>query len=110
MKLKKVAIGENRYVHKFELANGSIVEVMALKTSYDNLATIQPTQAQATWKCSSIRIGFDTTSGNLSDGEYATQENGSHWVKIEGYDMVKISPEYIVRNNLSDEGLAKITE
>ena len=104
MRLKEVSIGENRYIHKFKRANGTIVEVLALKDSYDNLAIVQPTLPDYTWISSSIRIGFGNTAGPLDDGKYATQVNGYHWVKLEGYKMKKISPEYIVKSVLSPEG------
>lgn len=110
MKLKKVDIGANRYVHKFKLADKTIVTEIATKETYDNLATTKPTKTDATWAMSSIRIGFDTPTGELSDGEYATQENGFHWVKIAGYDMEKVLPEYIKNDILSKEGEAKIKE
>ena len=110
MKLKKVAIGENRYVHKFKLANDSIVTVATTKASYDNLATTKPIHTSATWIMSSIRIGFDTPTGNLSDGQYATQDNGYHWVKIPGYAVTKIDPEFINNKNLSPAGEADVME
>ena len=110
MRLKKVSIGADRYIHKFKRANGTIVEVLALKSSYDNLAIVQPTLPDLTWISSSIRIGFDTPTGLLSDGEYATQENGFHWVKLADRDMTRILPEYIAANKLSDEGVAKVYE
>lgn len=110
MELKKVAIGENIYVHKFELSDKSIITEATTKASYDNLTSIKPIKADSTWFMSSKRIGFDTPTGELSDGEYATQENGSHWVKLTGYDTVKINPEYIKNNILTKEGEAKIKE
>ena len=110
MRVKKVSIGADRYIHKFKRDNGTIVEVLALQSSYDNLAIVQPTLPDLTWISSSIRIGFDTTNRTLSDGEYATQDNGFHWVKIADCDMVKILPEYISANKLSDEGVAKVIE
>ena len=110
MKLQKVNIGANRYVHKFKLADKTIVEETTTKTSYDNLTSTKPTKTDATWFMSSIRIGFDTPTGELSDGEYATQENGFHWVKIPGYDVEKVRPEYIKDNILSKEGETRIKE
>ena len=110
MELKKVNIGANRYFHKFKLADDSIVEKITTKESVDNSPVNRPTKTDATWFMSSCRIGFDTPTGELADGEYATQVNGFHWVKIVGYDAVKILPEYIKDNILSKEGEAKIKE
>ena len=108
MKLQKVEIGSNLYVNKFELVDKTIIVEPSTKEVYDNLSVSKPTKVDAVWKMSSIRIGFDTPTGELGDGQYATQENGFHWVKLEGYDMRKINPEYIKDNILLDEGLAKI--
>src|SRR3972149_6823457 len=51
------------------------------------------------------KISFATPSGNLSDNEYATQANGHHWVKIQGYTTCKIPPEFINKNILSQTGI-----
>ena len=110
MRLKQVKIGENLYVNKFELSDKTIITEATTKLAYDSLATATPTKTDTKWVASSIRIGFDTPTGELSDGQYATQDNGFHWVKIEGYDMVKILPEYIKNDILSKEGEAKIKE
>jgi len=56
----------------------------------------------------SKRIAFNTPDGKLADGQYATQVNGFHWVKIPGYTVVKISSAYIKSNTLSSQGIAKI--
>ena len=111
MKLTKVNIGTNRYVHKFKLSNGTVVTESTTKASYDNLSikdSSRPVKAGATWFMSSIRIGFDTPTGELSDNQYATQDNGFHWVKLVGHDVVKVLPEYIKNDILSKEGEAKI--
>ena len=113
MKLTKVNIGTNRYVHKFKLSDGTIVTENTTKGSYDNLSIKghpRPVKVGATWFMSSIRIGFDTPTGGLSDNQYATQDNGFHWVKLVGHDMVKILPEYIKNSILSKEGEAKVKE
>jgi len=110
MKLKQVSIGADRYVNTFELTDKSIVTEDTTKMAYDNLTTIQPTKVDGTWLYSSTKVGFDTPTGELSDGQYATQVNGFHWVKIAGYDMVKILPEYIKSDVLSKDGEAKIKE
>lgn len=110
IRLAEKNIGEDKYIHKFRLANDSVVEVATTQAAYDNLHVVAPTLPSATWLCSSIRIGFDTPSGNLGNEEFATQENGYHWVKLTGYRLLKIDPEYIVRKVLSTEGEAWIKQ
>lgn len=53
----------------------------------------------------SKQIGFLTPSKELSDKQYATQANGYHWVKIPGYSTVKVFPEHITNNTLSQAGI-----
>ena len=108
MKLQKVEIGSNLYVNKFEQVDKTITTEFISKEDYDNLSVSIPTMIDAVWKMSSIRIGFDTLTGELGDGQYATQENGFHWVKLIGYDLIKILPEFIINDILSDEGIEKI--
>ena len=111
MKLIKVNIGANKYVHKFRLEDKTVITEATTKASYDNLKDqIKPTKPDATWFMSSIRIGFDTPSGNLSDGEYATQKNGYHWVKLAGYEMWKVMPEDVHNDNLLKGAEKKIEE
>jgi hypothetical protein len=52
-------------------------------------------------------IYFDTPDGNLSDGQYAVQENGYVWAKIPKYAVFKMPPQYIdlENNTISDEGI-----
>ena len=108
MELTKVDIGDFRYFHKFELEDKTLVTEVTTKETYDNLSATTPTKIDSTYKMSSIRIGFDTPTGELGDGQYATQENGSHWVKLKGYTMIKILPEYIKDDILSNEGIVKV--
>lgn len=116
MELKKVIIGANRYFHKFRLVNDSIVETMVLKDSYDSLSIANmvvpthPTYPKATYIGSATRISFDTPTGKLSDGEYPTQENGFHWVKIAGYEITKIDPKFIKNDILSPAGKVDVKE
>ena len=56
----------------------------------------------------SRNIAFDTPSGELSDGQYATQENGFHWVKIPGYKVIKIHPDMVAKGKTTVAGLNKI--
>jgi hypothetical protein len=56
----------------------------------------------------STRIYFDTPSGELTNGLYATQANGYHWVKIAGYAITKLAPEFIVNNTISQAGIDEI--
>lgn len=56
----------------------------------------------------SKRIYFDTPTGDLSDGQYAVQENGYVWAKIPKYAVFKLPPEYvdIPNNKITSEGVA----
>ena len=56
----------------------------------------------------SKRIAFDTPTGELSDGQRATQENGFHWVKISGYVVIKIDPDMVAKDKTTVAGLNKI--
>lgn len=46
-------------------------------------------------KSINLTIVFDTPTGNLSDLQFAVQENGYIWVKAPGYKLIKIPPEYV---------------
>ena len=110
IRLSEKNIGDNRYYHTFRLGGGSKVTVRTTALSYENLSVIAPTMPDATWLYSSIRIAFDTTSGNLDNEQFATQENGYHWVKLTGYILTKIAPEYIDKKVLSTEGEAQVKQ
>jgi len=56
----------------------------------------------------SKRIAFNTLTGKLTDGQYATQVNGFHWVKIPGYKVIKIDPGMVAKNKTTVAGLNKI--
>ena len=111
IELTKVNIGTNRYVHKFKLSDGTVVTENTTQESYDNLSvkdSPRPVKVGTTWFMSSIRIGFDTPTGELDDNQYATQANGSHWVKLVGYDMEKILPDHVKNGILSEEGQTEV--
>jgi hypothetical protein len=112
IKLTKVNIGSNRYYHVFKNnATGYVSEFQTTQASYNALAQYgasRPTKGGSTWVHSFSKIGFDTKTGNLSDNQYATQENGPHWVKIPDYKETKIPNQYIVNDILSEEGIALI--
>ncbi len=110
MKLTKVNIGSNKYVNKFEMLDETFVEEITTKEAYDNISVTAPTKTDAVWVSSAIKIAFDTPTGKLSDGEYATQENGFHWIKIKGYAVTKINPEFIKDDILSPEGEIDVKE
>ena len=111
VKLTKVEIGDFRYSYKFRLENGNIVEVMILGVNFDALLgrdVIIPEYPSATFIGATKHIGFDSPPRSLADKEYSTQPNGYHWVKIAGYAMIKIAPEYIVNGTLSNAGVTLI--
>ena len=101
MILRKVNIGADRYFHKFQLSDGTISYRTTTKEEYGGLNySVKPTKTDAVWLSSSSRIGFDTPSGELDDGQYATQKNGFDWVKLAGYEMKKLMPEDIYEGNM----------
>ena len=113
MNVTKVNIVADRYFHKFKLPNTSIARIETNKTDYDALSSKEtplPVFSNATYLSSANEICFDTTSGYLSDKEYATQASGFHWVKITGYEMWKVYPEDIHNDNLSNAAVKIIKE
>jgi len=108
MELTKVNIGEDRYFNKFELSDKTNISEATTKEDFDS--PDEPIKEDATLIQSSIKIGFDTSTGELRDGEYATQENGFHWIKISGYAVTKINPEFIKDSILSPEGEVDVKE
>lgn len=56
----------------------------------------------------SKQIYFDTPTGELSDGQYAVQDNGYVWAKIPKYAVFKMPPEYvdIPNNRITSDGVA----
>lgn len=58
----------------------------------------------------SVNIAFDTPTGELTDGQYATQVNGCHWVKLPGYKVIKIDADMVSNNVITIDGINKILE
>ena len=103
IKLTKINIVANKYFAKFNTAGHISVEEIAEK-DYKNIQV----KDKAVWMGSSSKISFDTTTGELGDNEYATQLNGFHWVKIKEYEVIKIRPEFIIKNALSQKGIDEV--
>src|SRR4030042_1000225 len=98
IKLTKVEIGPTRYIVYQEGVPSEVsAEVFMVVDMEGN--TIYNYE---NW---SKQIGFATPSKELSDKQYATQANGYHWVKIPGYSTIKVLPEHITNNNLSQAGI-----
>lgn len=114
IQLTKVRIGQNKYYALFRKPDGTDIRIQIQDRDYPDVLSSKNIevkgilQAGGVWKRSSVNISFITSSGNLSDNQYATQENGFHWVKIAGYKIYKIAPELIVSDLLSDEGISFI--
>ena len=100
IKLTKVNIGPNKTYITSNI-DGELVtqEVMYVPLEED---------LDSTFVGSATKITFATITGQLSDNEYATQANGFHWVKMPGYKMYKIDPEFISKNILSQAGITFI--
>ena len=107
IKLTKVNIGANRYFNKYKNnATGYVVNVETTKEVYDAIVALvepAPDKPGAAYVGSYTAIGFE--GGDLADNYYATQANGFHWVKINKYAMIKVFPEHITNNTLSNEGI-----
>lgn len=101
IKLTKVNIGSPRYI---VYENGVPSEVSASVF----MVVDEEGHVIYNYKDYTIQMGFDTLSKTLSDKQYATQTNGYHWVKIPGYKITKIAPEFIVNNTLSQAGIDEI--
>ena len=93
IKLTKVNIGPERY---YARQAGLLQEIS------------KPAEGTNPYEFWCQQISFDTPSGFLSDNQYATQANGFHWVKINKYEMIKIAPEFIVNDILSNAGIDEI--
>ena len=102
IKLTKVNIGPFKNVATFKDGQGVLTSSEVMVVELDGTPTIPE---GSTWIRTGRQITFSTPSGELSDKEYATQANGFHWVKIAGYRMYKIPPEYITNNTLSQAGI-----
>src|SRR4030042_5996734 len=98
IKLTKVNIGPTRYiVYQDGVPSEVSAEVFMVVDLEGNVI-----YNYENWN---KQIGFTTPSKELSDKQYATQANGYHWVKIAGYSTIKIPPEYITNNILSQAGI-----
>jgi len=98
IKLTKVNIGPTRYIVYQEGVPSEVsAEVFMVVDIEGNVV-----YNYSNWN---KQIGFSTPSKELLDKQYATQTNGYHWVKIAGYKMYKIPPEYITNNTLSQAGI-----
>ncbi len=98
IKLTKVEIGQPRYIVQ---QDGVPTEVSAEVFMVVDLEG-KTVYNYDTW---SKKIGFATPSKELSNNQYATQVNGHYWVKIQGWTMCKIPPEYISKGILSQAGI-----
>ena len=104
MNLVKINIAPDKYVSTFKDAEDNIVKEEITEAKYSE----PQVKEDLTWVSSSRKIAFDTPTGELSDSQYATQENGFHWVKIPEYEVIKINPEFIKDNILSQDGVKEI--
>jgi|SRR3972149_10304484 len=104
IKLTKVNIGPSKNVVTLKDSQGVSTQAVMVVDMDGNIVIPEG----STFVGAATKISFSTLSGELSDNEYATQENGFHWVKIKNYAMTKIAPEYIVGDVLSNEGINEI--
>jgi len=103
IKLTKVDIVADKYFAKFD-TDGSISKEEIDSTSFDSVQS----KVDAVWLSSARKISFDTPTGQLRDGEYATQLNGFHWVKITGYAVIKVRPGVVTNNALQQKGIEEV--
>ena len=115
IKLSKVDIGPNRYWATFKrISDGAEISIQVLENNIEGVVVSSNQDIQTLLQNYELikhatKISFSTLSENLSDKEYATQENGFHWVKIPGYKVIKIKPEHIdSKGTLSSGGQAYI--
>ena len=101
IKLTKVNIGLSKNVITVKNAQGVTTQAEMVVDMEGNIIVPEG----STLISSATKISFSTLSGNLEDNQYATQPNGFHWVKLPGYKMYKIDPEFISKNILSQEGI-----
>jgi len=101
IKLTKVNIGPSRNVITLKDSQGVSSQAEMVVDMDGNIVIPQG----STLVSSATKISFSTLSKELSDKQYATQPNGFHWVKIPGYKMYKINPEYISKSILSQGGI-----
>src|SRR3989304_407492 len=101
IKLTKVNIGPSKNVVTLKDSQGVSSQAVMVVDMDGNIVVPEG----STIVSSATKISFSTLSGELSNNEYATQENGFHWVKLAGYTLIKINPEYISKNILSQAGV-----
>ena len=98
IKLTKVNIGPTRYIVYQDGVPSEVSTSVFMVVDIDGNTIYNYSE----W---SKQIGFATPTKTLLDKQYATQENGYHWVKIAGYSTIKIPPEHIVNGTLSQAGI-----
>ena len=101
IKLTKVNIGPSKNVVTLMDSQGVQSQAVMVVDMDGNIVIPEG----STFVSSATKISFSTLSGELSNKEYATQANGFHWVKLAGYTMIKIDPQYITNNFLSQAGI-----
>ncbi len=94
--LQKVSVAPDRY---YSIIDGVKTEIT--KKEYNS--------PMKEGEIHSSGIAFDTSTGELSDGQHATQANGFHWVKIPDYKVIKIDPDMVVEEKATVAGLNKIS-
>lgn len=106
IKLTKVNILGKKYYSTFRLNDSWMLQTNEItEQEYVDASTTIPVLSGYTYVSSAKKIAFDTFTHDLSDKQYATQENGFHWVKIPKYKIYKINPEYITNDTLSQAGI-----
>lgn len=73
--LTQVQIIGDAYYHRFIMNDGSIKDVETTREDYEQLGTPahkNPTIKSGVWESSFATKKFDTISGKLEDGQYAT--------------------------------------
>ena len=100
MKLTQVNIAASKYITVFKDTEDATIKEEITESKY-----LEPQiKTDCVWVQSAKKIAFNTITGELLDGQYATQINGGHWVKIPDYKMIKIRSEYIKNDILSPAG------
>ena len=86
MSLSKANVIGEKYIHVFNMDDGSLKDVETTQADYEQLAQFNhrnPTIKDGVWSHSTSAHKLDTPSGNLENGVYF-EENGTFIGKVNG--------------------------
>ena len=110
MILNKINIIGQKWAHQFKKEDGTIFEVETTEQDYNDVSQqkiLPPINENGVWTGGYCGTKFNTTSGNIEDGQYAFIGDRI-LAKVEGYRLTDLLLTDMDGNELLPSGIAKL--